>query len=272
MNEIIHNPYHVNWKLYGWGIVASILGIIIGEYSVSLSGVTVIANTIKNISLGCLSSFIVALLIEISSVNDMNRKANSIYDSVFSELKFCISYYIECWARFCKVGYPEKNYDDEKHTWAKWYECVKLNYYACDEARQRELVDYFTAQLMYACNNADKAIQRIMSQYYMLELNNVLNDDLKRIIEDFKFEYSAALSSLNIGFSSRDMWDDFDAFNNDIFRYISNWSDIRFYNTIEFSPFSYISGKEENIRALIRSKLNEEANRIRWNRYSKYNN
>lgn len=270
MKSEIYNPYHVNWLLYIGLIIFSILGMF-ADLHMDASCVIDIPEILRNISFGCFSSTIVALLVEIHSVKEKNIKANSIYDSVYGELKFYISCYIECWARFCKVGYPEKNYGDEKYTWEKWYECVKLNYCTCDEARQRELVVYFTAQLKNVCNNVDKAIQRIMSQYYMLELNNVLNDDLKSIIEDFRFEFSLAQCSLEIGFSRRDMWVAFNAFNNDLSRYISNWSDISFYNSIEFAPFSHISDKENSVRTFIRNKLNEEADEIRRNKHSKYN-
>lgn len=130
MKTEIHNPYSVKWELYKKLILASMIGMILGD-SINIQSLTVWMDMLKNISFGCFSSSIVALLIEIQSVKDKNQKANSIYSSVYGGLQINISSYIACWSRLCEIGFKDGNYKNEKHTWLEWYEHTKLNYKAC---------------------------------------------------------------------------------------------------------------------------------------------
>ncbi len=155
-------------------------------------------------------------------------------------MQYNISSYFACWSRLCEVSFKDKNYKEEKHTWIEWYERAKLEYKACDANKQRALNPFFVKQLHFACEEARRSIQRIEDQYYMLELNDVLNDNLKKIIEDFKFEFEAALMFLDRIEPEEDIWSDFDALNSDFEQYISNWVDIKHYNYVSFKPSFYL--------------------------------
>ena len=256
MKTEIHNPYSVKWELYKKLILASMIGMILGD-SINIQSLTVWMDMLKNISFGCFSSSIVALLIEIQSVKDKNQKANSIYSSVYGGLQINISSYIACWSRLCEIGFKDGNYKNEKHTWLEWYEHTKLNYKACDEKRQSELMTFFKDQIRMICDDAGESIQRIQSQYYMLELNDVLTNNMKRIIEDFQFEFMATRLSLDTDKTSEAMWKTFDAVNKDFEKYISNWVDIKHYNHVSFKPSLYLDDKEELTKAILKSEAEE---------------
>ncbi len=246
MKTEIHNPYHVTWSLYIFLILFSILGMIAGIHMVP-SSATGVSEMVKNISFGCFSSTLVALLIEVHSVKEKNTKANGIYSSVYWELQFRISSYIECWSQLCDIAFQEKNYRDVKHTWIEWYEETKQNYKNCNN-RQDKIWDYFKNRLCTECDNVNDCIRKITGQYYMLEINDVLNENLKKIIGDFQFEFNAARRDLDI-INQNEIWEYFDATNHDLERYISNWVDISYFNYVAFKPNAFMNDKCEVAKA-----------------------
>lgn len=97
MKRHIENPYTVNWKMYGLiGGISLFIAIVSAIQNYSSHGL--ISDIVKNLSLGCVASTIVALLIEIGNVRDKNEKANSIYDAVYSDLRLQILWYLKTWA------------------------------------------------------------------------------------------------------------------------------------------------------------------------------
>ena len=64
-----------------------------------------ISDIIKNLAFGCVASTLVALLIEIGNIKEKNEKSDSIYDSVYCDLKCQILWYVETWASLCAVAY-----------------------------------------------------------------------------------------------------------------------------------------------------------------------
>ena len=58
-------------------------------------------EVIKNLSYGCIASTFVAWIIDCANTRHLNKKANNIYDAVYSDLKFRIGSYIETWAELC---------------------------------------------------------------------------------------------------------------------------------------------------------------------------
>ena len=63
------------------------------------------------------------------------------------------------------------------------------NFYACDEAKKIELIDFFKGRLLYSLTNLEQEISQINSQKYILTIHDVLNDDMKKILGDLHFEF-----------------------------------------------------------------------------------
>ena len=124
----------MNWKMYGLiggiSVLIMIIAVICYDNTDSL-----ISDIVKNLAFGCVASTIVALLIEIGNIKEQNDKATSVYDAVYMDLKFQISWYVETWARLCSVAFKDEDYRQEKHTWIKWYEITKSKFAECDDNR-----------------------------------------------------------------------------------------------------------------------------------------
>lgn len=82
----------------------------------------------------------------------------------------------------------------------------------------------------------------------MLEINDVLNENLKKIVGDFQFEFDAARRDLDI-INQNEIWEYFDATNHDLERYISNWVDISYFNYVAFKPNAFMNDKCEVVKA-----------------------
>lgn len=126
MKRHINSPYKMNWKMYGLIGGISVLIMIIAVICNDNTG-SLISDIVKNLAFGCVASTIIALLIEIGNIKEQNDKATSVYDAVYMDLKFQISWYVETWARLCSVAFKDEDYRQEKHTWIEWYEITKAN-------------------------------------------------------------------------------------------------------------------------------------------------
>jgi len=247
MKKTIENPYKMNWILYMSLLIISGAGVGVTRCHF-LADYTTIITYVQNISFGVFSSAFVAMLIEYSSVKERNQKADAIYFSVYRDLYFNISEYITCWAKLCKIAFKDKKYEEEKHTWIEWYDIVKTGYYLCEKSRQKELIVFFSDELNETCEYVMNSIQRVVSQYYLLGFNDVLNQDLKRIIDNFEFEFTAAIEDLQHHNKEPDLfWKNFDAINLDLCHYIDSWIDIKLYNQIVFRPYHFLDDRNKRI-------------------------
>lgn len=253
MKKHINNPYKVNWKMYG--LIGGI-SVLIMVVAVSWNHFTtsVISDVVKNLAFGCIASTIIALFIEIGNIKEKNEKVNSVYDFVFYELQYQIKDYVEVWARLCSIAFKDKDYRQEKHTWMEWYEMTKNKFAECDENVQEELMEFFSEQLLYSIDNIDKTIKQIDEQKYILNINDVYDESLKNIIEDYRFELYAAKLTLERNYNKDDFWSSFDAIKQDLENYIYNWEDIRYYNYYRFKPYKFSVDKTEIMRAMIESE------------------
>lgn len=253
MKRHINSPYKVNWKMYGLigGIstLIMIIAVVCNNHSCSI-----ISDIVKNLAFGCVASTIVALLIEIGNTKEKNEKVNSVYDAVYADLEFQIRWYIETWARLCSVAYKDKDYRQEKHTWIEWYEITKNKYAECNDSRQKELMYFFNNQLLDGIDGIEKSLHKIESQQYILRINEVFDEDLKRILDDYRFEFLAARMTLEQDCGDDDFWASFDAIKQDLIKYIYNWEDIRFYNYCRFRPNRFFEDKDEVVRAFFESE------------------
>lgn len=250
MENTIKDPYEVNHRIYRVISIIAILGIIISSINLC-PDYEIFFEIIKNISYGCLASTIVAWLLEVYNVRDKNQKANSLYNAVFSDLKFRIQKYIEIWSEICVIAYEEDTNEEELHTWLEWYELSKSLFYKCDEKRQKEIMAFFIPRLQYVVEETNKAIQKIITQNYILTINDVYNNELRRIVEDYHFEFYAASLELKHDNSYGEFWRSMDAINSDLVRYINAWIDIKFYNAVRFKPYRFFDDEEEILRAVL---------------------
>lgn len=264
MKKQIKNPNKLNWKMYIIIILCLTVSMIIVVCWDSRVGSTVSA-VFENLTLGALASALVALFIEIGNVNDKNIKSNSVYDAVYGALKFQIAQYASIWAEVCAVAYKDKDYELKKYTWLEWYALTKTNFYACDEAKKIELIDFFKGRLLYSLTNLEQEISQINSQKYILTIHDVLNDDMKKILGDLHFEFQNAKFRLDLEneLDIERFWNLFDAINEDIRRYINNWVDIGFYNYLKFSPYKFGYDSNEIIEAILKSEPSESGKTIK---------
>lgn len=253
MQKHIHNPYKVNWKMYGLIGGISILVMIVAVVQNNTSH-DLISDIVKNLAFGCVASTLVALLIEIGNVKEKNEKSNSIYDSIYRDLKCQILWYVETWASLCAIAYKDKDYSKERHTWTEWYSITKNNFAECDESRQKQLMHFFTNQLMICIEGIEQALRQIDSQHYILNINEIYNDELEKIFRDYRFEFDAAKMTLTTDPTKNDFWSTFDAITQDLSRYIYNWVDIRYYNYYKFKFHEFSLDKTELIRATLESE------------------
>lgn len=252
MKRHINNPHKVNWKIYG----------LIGGISLLITIITVILcrvennsilNAIQNLAIGCVASTLVALLIEVGNIKEKNIKANSAYDLVYSDLQLSIWWYLETWARLCCIAYKDKDYYQEKHTWMEWYEITKSKFTECDDKRQTELIHFFAGQLMTCIDDIIKAFKKIDSQQYYLNLNDIYDENLKRILADYNFEFSVAKLTLESDYNKENFWRAFDAIKQDLINYIDSWVDIKYYNYYRLKPYQSELEKTELKHAIMES-------------------
>lgn len=259
MKRIIINPHKVNHKLYVFLVFLSLIVLFISlttqvKNPEGSSLLSVFADAIKNLSYGCIASTVVAWIIDIANTRNLNKKANDIYDSIYGDLQFRIGVFVATWAELCAVAFKEKNYYEENHTWAAWYEITKDNYHRCEPNQQKHLLDFFHGQLSYAEKEVNKSIEYLQSQRYILTMNDAMNDEIDGILSDFQFEFHA----LDLDLSHRDdpemFWLHMDAITKDLVNYIENWPDIRYYNVLLFKPYSFFKNSSDRIAAMLISE------------------
>ena len=250
MKRTIEKPNKVNHKIYIC-LISLFSGTLMFSFFISAGICSTLSDIIKNLSYGCVASTVVAWIIDCATTRNLNRKANSIYDAVYGELKFHIGAFIGTWAELCVVSFKEKDYQEEKHTWNDWFKIVKENYDKCTPERQAHLLNFFYRQLTEAEKAVNKSIDYLQSQRYMLTLSDVMNDAMDRILSDFRFEFYA----LDLDLSRKDtpemFWSHMDAITSDLLRYIQNWPDIRYYNHLLFRPHNFFQNTNDLLAAVL---------------------
>lgn len=212
------------------------------------------ADIIKNLSYGCIASTIIAWIIDIVHTKNLNKTANTIYDSIYGDLQFHIGAFVATWAELCAAAFIEKNYYEEKNTWVTWYEITKCNYNKCEPDRQVSLLDFFYKQLSQAEKEVTKSLEYLQSQRYMLTMNNAMNEEIESILSDFRFEFYALHLDLTRRDDPETFWMHMDAITKDLVKYIENWSDIHYYNVLLFKPHGFFSDLKERINTVLISE------------------
>lgn len=251
----INNPYSINWKMYAFIGAVSVI-IMIGAVAHNNACNDLLSEIVKNLAFGCVASTTVAFLIEIGNVREKNKKANDIYDEIYSGLRLKILWYIETWARLYVVASNDQESRQEKHTWIEWYEKTKNCFLKCSEGKQERLLVFFKEQLKKDIEAIEEAIEHIKRQEYILNINGMYNQEINGILDDYSFEFSAAKMTIEIE-DGETFWTSFDAIKEDLIQYINNWVDIRYYNYYRFKPYDFIYDKTEILLAIKESEKRE---------------
>ena len=253
MKKTIKNPYKVSNKIYIVLLCVSVLVLIISMFFLQASCAFLInvGDIFKNLSYGCIASTIVAWLIDCANIRNMNKKANNVYDAIYADLKFQISYYIGLWAQICAVVYKDVDYHQEQKGWKDWYYTVKENYLKSEEKRQEEIFRFLQDQLKSCVENINKSISEVYNQRYLLIINDLHDSKMEQIISDFKFEFYALESTISIVSDIDTFWSHMDAITSDIENYINAWIDISYYNKLKFKPYNFHSDTIATIKAIL---------------------
>lgn len=257
MRKAIEKPFRVNNKLYGIITIISCVGIGLACYYENESAsatVNVMKDIIKNISFGCLASTVVAWLLEIYNVREKNQKVDQVYDAVYIGLKVKIQFYIQIWSELYQVGFGCEK--DEKHTWLEWYGKCKELFKESEKEKQERLLTFFMSEVERAIERTREELQKLREQKYILVINDVCDQLLRSIIEDYYSEfYGAGVLLRREGINAEDFWKHMDAINDDLKQYIDNWVDIRYYNEMRFAPYQYMLDKKEIARAILKTRV-----------------
>ena len=177
MKRHIDKPYKINLKVYISIGLMSEVALFVSVFYNDFMG-SKISDIVKNMSIGCLASVIVALIIEIGNNKERNMNANTVYDLVYDELQNQILFYISTWAHLCSIAFPKLECSQERHTWSEWYEITKINFIESDDSTQVELISLFKSELLLNIDGIEKAILKIENQQYILEIDRLLNNEL----------------------------------------------------------------------------------------------
>lgn len=251
MEQTIKNPYHVDHRIYITIIAVSVAALILG-FQITLSDVK---EAVKNLSYGCITSTVVAWILDCANVRLENKKAASTYNSIYQDLQFSLLDYIRTWAKICAIPFKGNGLENTRDNWFGWYELTKKYFADSPPEHQEALISFFTHQLQYSVDRVNHSIACITAQYHFLTVTGMINHELKSIIEDYKFEFSSIDWDLHMKGGADSFWEFMDAVNADIRKYIGNWKDIRYYNYVRFKPWqNFYSDKEEVLRAIQESK------------------
>ncbi|MBQ8860995.1 MAG: hypothetical protein IJ015_06660 [Ruminococcus sp.] len=253
MKQTIKNPHKVPHIKY---ILLIILFFATLSISLAITGCekqfwVVFSDVIKNLSYGCVASTLVAWFIDCASVRSMNKKANGLYEAVYLDLKFQIAKFISSWSELCAVAFKDEDYYEEKKTWTEWYKVSKENFCKLDPDRQVELFIFFHSEIEYIEKKVSESIEEIYKQKYLLTINDLLNNKLKSILTDFKFEFYALHLDLSHKDDIKRFWEHMDAITSDLEKYINNWEDISYYNKILWKPYDLDENSIETYKAML---------------------
>lgn len=251
MKRHIDKPYKINLKVYISIGLMSEVALFVSVFYNDFMG-SKISDIVKNMSIGCLASVIVALIIEIGNNKERNMNANTVYDLVYDELQNQILFYISTWAHLCSIAFPKLECSQERHTWSEWYEITKINFIESDDSTQVELISLFKSELLLNIDGIEKAILKIENQQYILEIDRLLNNELKNIIRNLKDDFSDIKFTLTIQKDKEAFWRLFDNIKLGLETHIDHWSDIRFYNYYMIKPYG-LCNREEMIKAIKKS-------------------
>lgn len=250
MKRTIENPNRVTHNFYVSLLVIFLILMAIALYFCELGKLIIIADVIKNLSYGCVASTVVAWMIDCISVRNLNVKANNLYDVVYTDLEISIAFHIEVWSQVCAAAFENCDYKNKKFAWHMWYEEVKLQYKKLDVKKQKDVLHFMQGILLESAKLVKKSIEQIQGQKYMLTMNDMMNSEIERIIEDFNFEFHALELSLSNEYDDKHFWSHMDAIVGDLKMYINNWEDIRYYNYLEFQPYKFRRNTEDIMKAI----------------------
>ena len=185
-----------------------------------------------------------AWLLEIFNVREKNQKIGQVYEIVYAELKYRILSYIQTWGEFYVTS--SKCDEKEKHTWLEWYRLCKELFETEDPKKQDELLNFFISEVKEVVEKVNETLYKFQQQEYVLTIGDIYDKNLRKIIEDYRFEfYAASLVLKRKNIKKEEFWRNMDAINDDMKKYIENWNDIQYYNIVQLIPYHTMDNIKE---------------------------
>ena len=253
MKQEIKNPYKLNIKLYFLLLIIFILSLYIGIKLQIQGQCKIAADIIKNLSFGGIASTIVAMIIEIGNIREKNERFNNTYLFMYSELMFNIRKYIGCWSEICCIILGKSNLKNKKLRWIEWYELAKETLSKRDNSQYDETLKFLRTMLCMDVDYVNKSLHVILEQKAILKINDIYDTNMDKIIRNFLFEFECMKKELERISELTEFWRVLDALNKDIKNYINDWSDIKYYNYLEFKPYEFYENYEDIIFAIKKS-------------------
>lgn len=94
------------------------------------------------------------------------------------------------------------------------------------------MIEFTKRELAYPTKKGLDSLQQIMSQKYFLYSNDLFDDKINDILEDFEFEYKAL--DMCISKDNDDVIKYIDAISDDFIKYIERWKEISYYDNLKF--------------------------------------
>lgn len=249
MKRVIQKPYKINYILY-LGIIIVSLAVLFCMLKFTDLLPDLVADVITNLSYGCIASTIVALLIEIENIKTKNEKAYELYDLAFSDLKFSIYRYVQFWSRACALIDRKNDYSHETHSWMEWYNRTKNNISVLQGEKKKEHIAFVKSNVRENADLIISSINRIESQRFVLKINDVYNTKLTKLLRDLSIEFGTGMFFIKNDVDSGLFWDQLDAVNKDMEKYINEWDDIKHLNNASF-------GVEDLFNSMVLFNLND---------------
>ena len=81
---------------------------------------------------------------------------------------------------------------------------------------------------------------------FLIIIQDIYDKNLRKIIEDYRFEfYAASLVLKRKNIKKEEFWKNMDAINDDMKKYIENWKDIQYYNIVQLIPYHTMDNIKE---------------------------
>lgn len=137
---------------------------------------------IETVSLGCLSSAIVAWYIDRSNYYNLKKKTRIIRRHIFHELTFLLTIYIEEWANIYCRSFDDKKCRNQKHTWKEWVELCQTTNDGYSKGKQGYILLVLSEQFNDNLRELSNEIDFLVSQIAILEIDEIISyEELKNL-------------------------------------------------------------------------------------------
>lgn len=199
-------------------------------------------NIVCNLSCGCISSVLIAWLIECFNVRNKNIETRMIANYVYSDLKHRLVDYFEMWASICNKYFSNLIAKNKKNTWYEWLIIFETNYQTVENDQLKEkILSTILDNLSSIIKDMELEIEELRKQKNLLFISNIIDiDELVNILELYlELLYLHDYISLT-AFDIGDYFDDLKS----VKEYISNINSFSYLNDIRFEPKDFYKEEE----------------------------